>query len=45
MQWELGAIYPGVTLLGYEAVYSSPSGVDVKNMWSCTSALPFGFRA
>jgi hypothetical protein len=45
MQWELGALYSGVTLLGYEADCSPPYGVDVTDMWSYASAPPYGFMA
>jgi hypothetical protein len=39
IQWEPGALIPGVKRPGREADYSPPSSAEVKNAWSYTSTL------
>jgi hypothetical protein len=39
-QWVLAVLIPGVKRPGREADHSPPSRVEVKNVWSYTSAPP-----
>jgi len=36
-------IFDAVKLAGREVHHSSPAMAEVKNEWSCTSNLPYGF--
>jgi hypothetical protein len=40
-QWVLGALSPGVKLLGREADHSPPSSAEVKNAWSYIFTHPY----
>jgi hypothetical protein len=45
IHWVTGALSPGVKQPGSEADHSPASRAEVKNAWSCTSALPQVFMA
>jgi hypothetical protein len=45
IQWVPRALYLGVKWLGCDTDHSSPSTVDVKNVWSYTSTPPYFFMA
>ena len=44
-QWVLGALFPGIKWLSSEADHSAPSGAEVQNAWSHTSAFPYVFMS
>jgi hypothetical protein len=45
IQWEPGALSPGVKRQGRKADHSPPTSVSVKKMWIYTSTLPYAFTA
>jgi hypothetical protein len=45
IQWERGALSPGVKLPGHEADHSPSAGAELKKMWIYTSSPPYAFMA
>jgi hypothetical protein len=43
--WVPGALSPEVKCLGHKVDHSPPTNVKIKNIWSCTSTLPYIFMA
>jgi hypothetical protein len=45
IQWEPGALSPGLKRSGREADHSPPASAEVKIMWIYTSTPPYAFMA